>query len=736
MSKPSKFSELLLFPKEFPPVIAGVLLIDENFLITGHANGFVVGWDITTGKHQILLTCSSPVRTISISPSKNVLVGCVSGLLLTFPLSNPQSYETVKQAENTTRSRVWRAASVDETGIVFTSTYGALGVMRKVNGEWVQTRVSSAHTDSMFGLGTQDGLLACGDYRGRISVWRNSGSGIEVIDYLNSNTSVEDIAWRRDNSFGTINANGHINMFEAAGGDAWRLVLETDIARSWGNCIHFTEDGGTIFGGTSTHIIQLDVDSQQAQLIDIGDTKALFSKGNTIFALTSVGLISFEKTSVQVSLDQVKYEYAKVSLVGRTNTGKTTLCSLIVTGSTEGIKSTFGKRIWNWTVKAGNDLPERRVVFHDHGGQETVLDTFLPFLTDSDIILLFFKKTDLESFEKASRLLGEIQSVVPKRTKIMMVETFIDHDVDEISEDEIRGLIKDGRIADCLRVCPVTGEGVDGFKGRISGEIPWGNARTVVQSTFVEALTQVIAELYSKNTTTMSFQELKQYYEQRHNPISTNHLTFLLENSSSQGLIEYYPKAGDTIIFNDEEYNRLRTNIPIYVEHKKGIVSIQDIQTKFRNDRYVKMLDTVYLSYGICYENGDLRIFPDKLKSEGLALPEPHRKALENPRFREEKPFAPQPVRVERIIEALSDLKLGCVDVSKNEGVFSWEQKAIVYFSIQEVGDIFSGKQLRVAYRIGGETEKTCERLSIDFPGVLESIYGLSILPEEPKKKR
>ena len=43
-------------------------------------------------------------------------------------------------------------------------------------------------------------------------------------------------------------------------------------------------------------------------------------------------------------------------------------------------------------VQKNNDkIPERRIIFHDHGGQETVLGTYLPFLTDSDIILIFFQ---------------------------------------------------------------------------------------------------------------------------------------------------------------------------------------------------------------------------------------------------------------------------------------------------------------------------------------------------------
>jgi len=399
--KPANLTTVVLFPKEFPPVTKGVLLFEDRLLITGHENGFVVQWDLGSDKYIILARYASPIRALSVSGGRNVVVGCLSGLLVAFSLSSPQNVEVISPAANNVYSRIWTVSHVNDTDFVFTSTYGEVSIARRREGSWTKERLQCNHRDSIFGLSKLNGeFFASGDYRGNVIFWQFSGDGLQVIDEAIATpySSVEDIVWRKDNASATISSNGHICYFETSSFSSWRMVLDTDLARSAGKCIHMTEDGNTIFGGTATEIIQLDIDSQQANLVDISETKAIFSKSNTIYALTSAGLFSFEKSPIQVLLDQVKYQYAKISLIGRTSTGKTTLCSRIVSGSVQDIKSTFGKRIWNWNITKEVDVPERRVIFHDHGGQETVLDTFLPFLTDSDIILLFFKKTDLESF--------------------------------------------------------------------------------------------------------------------------------------------------------------------------------------------------------------------------------------------------------------------------------------------------------------------------------------------------
>jgi len=86
-TNPEKIFE---FPNEFPPITTGLLLLDEGQVLTGHFNGFVVKWDIKSGDHEIIHECGDKVETISKSPSNQILVGCNSGLIFYFDISEPK----------------------------------------------------------------------------------------------------------------------------------------------------------------------------------------------------------------------------------------------------------------------------------------------------------------------------------------------------------------------------------------------------------------------------------------------------------------------------------------------------------------------------------------------------------------------------------------------------------------------------------------------------------------------
>lgn len=77
---------------EFPPITTGQLLIEKNIIIIGHYNGFVVKWEINSGKYEILHDCGDTVETISTSPDNQILVGCNSGLIFYFDLSEPKKH--------------------------------------------------------------------------------------------------------------------------------------------------------------------------------------------------------------------------------------------------------------------------------------------------------------------------------------------------------------------------------------------------------------------------------------------------------------------------------------------------------------------------------------------------------------------------------------------------------------------------------------------------------------------
>jgi hypothetical protein len=731
---------VLEFPEEFPLITAGILFPDKELLITGHTNGYVVKWNLKNTNYEILFECGSNVETLSKSPNNEIAVGCNSGFLFTFTF-NDLIQNKIQEATYTKASRIWRTKWISQNSLLVASTYGVLNLFeRNSEGKW-ETLSIHGHNDSIFGLDSLDGnLIVSGDYFGKILIHQYKEGQYNELDQLKIQGSVEAISFCTNGSFATVDEYGHINLFERSSDRRWRSVVETDTASSIGTCILLTNDGSNIFAGTQTELIQFDVNTQQVKmisLISIGKTIDIFSSGKNILVLTDHGLISVEISKVVVPEFAVKYQYSKVSLIGHTGAGKTTLCSLITKGSTENIKSTFGKKVWNWTLQ-NDDIPERRVVFHDHGGQDTVLDTFLPFLADSDVILVFFKKTDNMTFEKALKIRDELESIVTVKSKIFFVETFIDHPVEDINRGKLDLLIRNKKIIACFKVNPLDGEGIEEFKHQLIETIDWNNTRTMIRSEYVESLEKSINALIENKSTVMSFAYFKQFHEENGGRlINTNHMKFLLENISSQGSIEYYPDVLDTIIFYDEKYNELRSNIPIEADKKEGIISMQEIQSQFEHTDYLKMIDQVYLTYGIAIENGDMRIFPTELKENITNIPEPyHKLIIKNYRYNQQKRFKMQPIKGAQIIKALSDLQLKCIDASKKKGIFAWERNACIYYKYEITGDLINGHYLNFYYSIGGEKESISNRLNNEFINIIERFFGPSLTDDLIDKKK
>ena len=733
-AQPADLKEVVKFPSEFPQVSTGVLLLSEGVLITGHDNGFVALWNITDEKRKVVYECASPVETISVSPNKTIAVGCRSGLLLVFRSSANPAIQILQKATNNVYDRVWRTFWNNDDELVVTSTYGVIRVLRKDDSKWIQIPLQH-HVDSVFGVGGLPELrLTSGDYKGNIAVWNFEDSMYNHVFSAKVSSTVEGIAWRNTNSFATIDRNGRITYFESSG-QQWRPVYEADLAQSVGKCIHITSDGNTIFAGSLTEMIQFDINSQQGHLIGIPGVKAIFSNDNTIFGLTSKSLFSFERSAVVVSSNLVKYQYAKISLIGRTGVGKSSLCSYMITGSVAGIKSTFGKRIWNWSIPTSSQFPDRRIIFHDHGGQETVLSTYLPFLVDSDVVIILHKQTDKVSFEKALDIIKELEQLAARPSKIMMVQTFIDDEMNEIDKSEIDELLLNGRIARYAELCPPSGAGIDEFKRMLLETIPWERSRTMIQSDYVENLSRTISKLYSMNTSVIDLSTFKEHYESFGLKISDSHLKFLLSSLSNQGVVEYYPEISNSIIFNDERYNKLRTKVPIFVDENDGIVSTRDIEKRFDNDPYLRILDQVFLSSNVCIQNGELRVFPERLRPDNLEVENPYKRLLEKPTSDDKRRFSYRPYKIGRLILALSELGLACVDATRREGVFAWGENAVLYYSISDASHPVQGPYTEISYMIGGNDKSRCDRLDGEFLAVLGKLFEGVLSVSMTKKK-
>ncbi len=635
------------------------------------------------------------------------------------------------------RDRVWKSLWINEDMFLTSSTYGVINVFkRESENKWNLTALSG-HSDSVFAMGKSEaGLLATGDYRGNIVIWALKDKKYNVVQRLKIDDSVEEIVWHNNDVFAAMNHWGKMFLFERSSDESeWKPVIEVKNATSMGTSINMTEDGKTIFGGSNREVIQFDVETQQVDSVETPQVRRIFTKGNTVFVLTPDSLLSFERRTIEVRRDLIKYKYVKIGVVGHTGAGKSALCSYLTTGSPGDQTSTVGKRVWGLGLPPEAGL-DRRMTFHDYGGQETVLCTFLPFLSDSNIILILFKQTDLVSFRKALELLYLLRSNIPQEVRIFFVQTFIDAKVAELNDKTIQELKDEGKIIDNLLVSSKDGRGIEELKARLIGDEAWGRARTMVQTTYTDEVLQTIVTLQERNVQTISLQAFAEYYENRTGKrIPKYHLKFLLSDYSNQGVIEYYPEALDLIIFNEPKYNSLKTELPIYVMKRNGIVSMKDVQEQFKNSRFIPVIDTLYLRYRIAIENFEKRIFPSLLSEKPIEIPTSVKNLFGDENI-ERRLLSDQSFDIERLIALLSEFKLQCIYASKSDGLFSYGENAVIYYRFERIGDAFNGFFLQCSFRVGGKNKQVYQRLKSDFVSIVELLHGAFLKEPESQDKK
>jgi len=722
--------ELAHFPSGASNPCAAAMADEGRLFLVGHEDGQLVMWSNEMDKGRLIGKFGSEIMSIAVSPYREIAVGCRSGLLVVIKLQNLKDQRVLQEATSSVLSRVWRVAWLNESSLISTSTYGSMTLWKKARGRWISSKIEG-HSHSIFGLSVSRNMFASGDYSGSVQVFRFEAGTTDLIDQIASNR-VQNLALGEDGSFATISRYGSLRFFEFdTSKKTWNPPIAISTATSRGNCLHITRDGESVFAGTDSELIQFDVQSQLVQHIRMKSVIAVFSTVDSVFVVNATGIGKFERTPAEVPLPLVRYKYVKVSLVGHTNVGKTSFARYLLGDEVQGIKSTIGREVKFW-VPDPSIVPHQKIALYDHGGQETVLGTFLPLLTDSDVILVFFSQRDVHSWERAEQIIAELEETVPKDCKILLVRTHID-EADEVRDVKVNRLLE--HIADIqgpYRVNNISGEGIDELKSALFQAISWDNARTVVESETNVIVESVIEEYRKAGANLVSFNKIREQVEQRlGNRISFGHLRYLLTNLTIEGIIEFYPQVLESVIFNDKKYNDLKSLIPFFVAERDGIVRFEELLDKFSPKDYVEVLDRVYVQYGVSIRNDGTRIFPGVLSDNGLDLPQDYLSLLKTP---QKKGILKTPLkRIETgpIIEILSSLRLQCIGATLKTGLFAWEKNAFIYYSIQGTDDPLKGKYLIFEYVIGGIREEFCARLEREFSAIINQLYG-EYNPDEP----
>ena len=621
----TEFKQFFSLDEKFSKISTGFFDDINDIYITGHNDGSVVYWkEISTKKNpKILCTLEDEITSIDFLTDNQLLIVSHSGEIVIYNFATKNS-DYIDYPTNPKLGRKWRVLGLDDNSFLTGGTYGKLLYWIKVNNQW-ESQDIYAYREGIFGLSKlNDRLFATGSYSGRLVIWESTEENPKINQTINIGFNIRQIKWYDENTIAVIGREGNFAYLERdLSKNEFKVLKEFSISFNLGMDISFSSDGKYIIAGTVSEIILYDLNLDDLKKIDFKGCIALNPHNNGIYILTKNSLKYINLSDITIEVEKIEFKYQKISLIGHTGVGKSTLCNILTKSEESQIYSTVGKKTWKWVLEDKEKFL-KKIYLQDLGGQESALTTFYHYILDSDIILVLFKQTQISTFEGALKIIKKINEI-KANSNIYLIQSFIDHDNNVVKFEDFNEICSAYSIKRHLKYSFDNEEAIDQIKEVILDSIDWNTSKIVIQSKIVSKVIDLLYEL--KKQEKFSSIELDKFQEMlsKEIKITKPHLKYILKNLSNQGIIEYFPDFLNKIIFNELDYNQLKMNIPIFAKNKGGIFNFNDLINILSNNiplkqAYIMIIDQIHESFGYNIQIGDKRIYPTLLKTKNVEI--------------------------------------------------------------------------------------------------------------------
>lgn len=732
MSKYIKSILNLTKDPQFSEIITGYFYDSQNLLVTGHSNGEIILWDnIDADEIQLtkFLQLKGYITSISSLDSDNLIVSSFVGELIIINIKT-ENYDFLHGASYNKQDRIWRISPVDSEHFITSGTYGKYYFWFKNEGKWDKSDVYP-YRDVPFGTTKiEDRLIVSGDYKGRILVWKILSNSLELKSEFFVGYNIKQIVWNDAyKSLIVLGRNGKISYFEfLEDKEIFELIKEFDILLGIGEDIRISQDFRQFIACSSYQILVYNLETNEIKTLEIDNSLNIFPHGEGVFVLKKDGLIFVEISNLIKTLEKTEISYIKVSLIGETGVGKSTLCNLLSEYNLSKIYSTVGKKTWEWNLS-----DNKKVFLQDLGGQDTALATSLHYILDSDLILTLFKQTHESTLDKAKELTYLINKDIPNVSKIL-IQTFIDQPNNDVEFINFEQLIKEVGLNLHLSYSKEQSSTLLKLREDLLEFFKNLKFRTVIQSNTRIDLMKMIASFKRENTfPTIKFSALKSLLKE--NSITAAHLKYLLLSLNDEGIIDYFPEISDIIILNDPVYENLKMRIPRWVKSKRGRYKLNDLISELsENDDnkviYIKTIDQIYIKNHYSIELGDYRIFPSNLylQNQSIAFnPDMYIRNLSQKLIIDGSEFD-----YYEFLDYLKEMKLLCEDISQNSGFFFFPGKNVYFYYLIKHRTKLETKESHIEFNIyyGKKDTKILRKFITNLNDALHHLYGDKIVKD------
>ena len=725
----------LALPDGCPPATAGVVLPGGREAVIGLSNGDAYKWDMRDGSYEKMFSGHSRISAIDMRDGM-LLVSARDGPLFTMDAESHRT-ETLRRWWQSKSSRIWKCAWLGDGRAVMTSTCGGIHVYeRRDGGAWEYSPLHG-HVHSVLAVGVHSReLLATGDRTGRVVVWtRRNGSYSASASMRGMTGAVGALAWVDGRTLVGIDENGIIRQFEVdPASGSWAARYELDVAVGRGTSLHLTDDKKTLLAGTEAEVVQVDLRTLRYKAFPIEGAVGILSEGDAAYIVARDGVHTLPIGTIEEPPGTVEYRHIKVSLVGHTGVGKSTLCGAMTRAAGGQAKagadgSTFGRRVWQIKIGDGEKDGAHRVMLHDHGGQRSVLPTFLQAAEDSDVVLALFKQTDRSTLDAACESLKSLRTAGRSGARRFLVATHADDGLEDVTDGDMERAVEDAGADGYLRIDARTVEGAGAVRNLFCDARLWSGAGRVVKSELVRAVEAALDHWKGAGgRPVLGLGDIKSTSEGlARTTIPEAHLDYLLKGMDRRGLLTYYGEIGQ-VVLDDADHDRVRSGIPMLAERHNGIVGESRVEQEYGASRYAEPVLSALRASGAFVKCRDRLVFPHLLRDGPVDVPDRFKERLRNPMFADTLAFDAESIDASELIKAAAGLNLPCVDATRTGALFASEGGAGLYYNVSPLGDPLDGLHTQIAYRVGGTRRGFCEALADEFAALARRIAGPRIL--------
>ena len=733
-------------------ITAGLFLTEKSKVILGYKSGLVKIFkiDFTVKKVQenfsFQFEDQDIVRTITRFKDNSIIfIGTLNSG--NFKIFDIDKNEILKEQEgiHDKYNRIFRSEWLNNKCYIIGSTFSQLNAYT-INGDIQKQKIKTSGSNSTFGISClNEKDIISGEYLGAIRLWTHDDPEFKLKKSIYGyRETIQAVTWHKSGEyFATLGKDGTIQIYKKYKENEeedWILYLIYFSGSGLGNFISFSNDQSKIYVLTGSEVIIIDINTSGIYKYSFGPCVSLYELGEQFLIIHKRGIFLTKIEEPNLLLHE-KINFAKVSIIGDAETGKSTLCNAIVKDNYDPtIKSTKMKTIWDWDIDKD---PPLKIVFHDFGGQKNILPAHFPHLVDSDLIVIAFSQRDITSLEIAIELKNKLRNEYEYKKEIIFIRTKCDEE-DFISEylndynqkfpDDIINPLKTRLSDDHSEFI-----GSERVSREIIEKIEKIRPKGMLISNEIKELIKFIETEQDNGTEHVTYSDVYSKLEEDTEYVDRKKLYFTLNSLSIQGRIELRKRKDRLKLFTSGYEYDIYINMRKIFETKNKILQkayssdgVFDWNTYTGNftdieKEYYNIAKEMLESDNLCIDHGNQLIFLFFIKE---SLDENDRKLTEsvgmtlsdeNLILSEEfnKDLNPEP---EDWIPYFLDLNLTILKMSKQGGIFYYMGlNAYCYVNIETKTNILSKVGLFQAY-IGGKSPEIRDKLTKD---IIEIYYKL-----------